>query len=204
MLVMFGYGSKIAEAVRRQLDEIVHGEVRGFETFRSALMDEPPLDAERYLFCAGVLIGKPFHEMRNDERESMVAVNFLSVLGACEQILAENPIARICIIGSDSAVRGSYDRVYAGSKAAVQSYIETRRVGPTQQLVGIAPSIIEDSGMTERRQDRDNLAARRAAHPKGRFLTVAEVAALVVFLLYEDRGYLSNTVIRMNGGEHTR
>ena len=72
--------------------------------------------------------------------------------------------------------------------------------GPQQQLVAVAPSIIEDSGMTKVRTDHENLAARCQANPKGRFLKAIEVARLVRFLLYDDKGYINNTVIEMNGG----
>lgn len=205
MLVMFGYSSKIAEAVRNELDRGAHRDAAyRLENFQAAMMDEPPLDAGRYLFTAGVMVGKPVNEMRHDERLSILDVNFISVLGACEQILDANDNARICIIGSESGYSGSFDRVYAGSKSAIHGYVEQRRVGPLQQLVAISPGIIGDAGMTERRTDVDNLDKRRLSHPKKRFLTCAEVARLAVFLLYEDQGYLSNTVIRMNGGEHTR
>lgn len=205
MLVIFGYGSKIAEAVRQRIDrDWGGGEVllpRGNEEFQAAHLDEPPLDAERYLFCAGTLIGKPMAEMRHDEALSMLDLNFASTVRACEAILAANDRARICIIGSESGYRGSYDKIYAGSKAALHAYVETRAVGPQQQLVAISPGIIEDCGMTERRTDRAVLDARRAAHPKGRFLTAAEVAATVVFALYDSSVYLCNEVIRLHGGE---
>ena len=55
--------------------------------------------------------------------------------------------------------------------------------------------------MTLRRTDRDRLERRAAKHPKRRFLDAADVARLVHFLLYVDRGYVSGCVIRMHGGE---
>lgn len=198
MFVMFGYSSKIAEAVRNRLDR---GEV--LETFQSALMDEPPLQAERYLFCAGVLVGRPIEEMHSDQVLSMLDVNFASVARACELILSANSKARICVVGSESGVYGSFDRVYAGSKAALHNYVETRRVGPEQQLVCIAPSIISDAGMTLRRTDA-LLAEKAAKHPKGRFLLCEEVAREIVHVLYGSSIFLTNTVIHLHGGEFTR
>lgn len=203
MLVIFGNGSKIAEEVRKQLDPFGGKGAYGLERFQAAQMAEPPLDAERYLFTAGVLIGKPAHEMTNAEADSMMAVNFTMVVSACEAILAANNEARICIIGSESAYAGSFDRVYAGTKAALHNYVEQRRVGPAQQLVAVSPGIIEDAGMTVRRTDRENLEARRAAHPKKRFLQSAEVAEKVIELLYGSI-FVCNTVLRMNGGEHAK
>jgi NAD(P)-dependent dehydrogenase (short-subunit alcohol dehydrogenase family) len=159
-----------------------------------------PAAADRYLFCAGFLAGEHIHQLSSAERQATMEVNFLSVVADCETILAKNPDARICIIGSESGFSGSFDAAYAGSKAAIHTYVETKPLSPGQQLVAVAPSIISDAGMTLRRDDRALLDQRAATHPKRRFLLAREVAALVHFLLYVDEGYLSGTVIRMHGG----
>ena len=57
-------------------------------------------------------------------------------------ILATNPSARICIIGSESAYRGSFDGTYAKSKAAIHRYVEATPTHGQQQLVAISPGII--------------------------------------------------------------
>jgi len=159
--------------------------------------------AERYLFAAGYLAGKSPKEISGVEAADTLSVNALWPISEINRILCLNPVARICVIGSESAYTGSYDMDYARSKKMLHDFVENRRLhSPDQQLVGIAPTIIEDSGMTKRRKDLDNLAAKRKAHPKHRFLTAMEVARMVYFLLYEDRGFISNVVIRMNGGGH--
>lgn len=198
MLVIVGWSSQIASELRNLLDsdheadaDIVRGQFGSL-----------PLDADRYFFCAGVLVGKPVVDFSVSEINSTLYVNFAHVISSCERIFQRNDKARICIMGSESGNSGSYDRFYAGSKAALHHYIETRAVNSRQQLVGIAPSIIGDAGMTTRRQDYGVLEQRLKHHPKRRFLTSREVALLVRFLLYEDDGYICNTVIRMNGGEH--
>jgi NAD(P)-dependent dehydrogenase (short-subunit alcohol dehydrogenase family) len=76
------------------------------------------------------------------------------------------------------------------------------KIKPQQQIVCVSPGIIEDAGMTVRREDRVNLARRRDMHPKRRFLRAIEVARMIHFLLYVDEGYTSGVVIRMNGGAH--
>jgi NAD(P)-dependent dehydrogenase (short-subunit alcohol dehydrogenase family) len=196
MLAITGFRSRISQEVIRLLWRKDYA-----QRFDPAMS---PLDANRYLFCAGVLAGKSAATVQDGEIEAMLSVNFSRVVLDCERILEANPEARICIIGSESGYSGSFDRIYSGSKAAIHSYIETRRLRPHQQLVGVAPGIIEDAGMTLRRTDHANLEKRKACHPKQRFVTSEEVARLILFLLYEDRGYISNTVIRMNGGERAR
>jgi len=112
-----------------------------------------------------------------------------------------NPRVRIAILGSESW-RGSFDTTYFLSKVGVNAYVQHRRLEHhAQQIVVISPTIIMDSGMTQRRHDLDRVATRAAAGPKGRLLNAAEVARLVHFVLYQDDGALTNVVLSMNAGE---
>lgn len=168
-------------------------------------LDEPAPHAERFLFCQGHLEGRSLGCHYADTAAKTFAVNFMEVAAACDRILMYNDAARICILGSESGIAGSYDMAYAGAKAALHLYVETKNLGPAQQLVAVAPGIVADAGMTLRRdsrEDQDRLTERARNHPKGRFCSALEVATLVRFLLYEDHGYLTGTVIRLNGGEH--
>jgi len=162
------------------------------------------INADRFVFCAGILNANPGVMQNEREIVESIRVNFIETAAMCDVILAQNSSARICIIGSESGLVGSYDDIYAMAKAALHAYVERKKLLSTeQQLVAIAPSIIEDAGMTLRRKDRDNLIRRRQEHPKRRFIKAIEVARLIQFLLYVDEGYISGVIIRMNGGAHT-
>ncbi len=160
---------------------------------------EPPIVA-RYVLAAGMLVGKPLLQQEPDELIGTLLANATIPIAFCDAVLMDNPHARICVIGSESGFTWSHDGTYAAAKAALHKYVETKKLKPMQQLICIAPSIIEDSGMTQRRTDLDHLARRKAEHPKQRFLRAKEVARLIHFVLYVDEGYLSGQVIRMNGG----
>jgi NAD(P)-dependent dehydrogenase (short-subunit alcohol dehydrogenase family) len=183
MLVVTGMGSTIVQELQELLpdEQIVRVDANAIFVPQS----------DRYLLCAGVIRPKMLSVQTEEEVAETLNVNFVWPAQMCELILSENMTARICVIGSESGYSGSFDMAYAGAKAAMHMFIETSKLQPRQQLVGIAPSIIEDSGMTNRRQDVDNLSTRRKEHPKGRFLEAMEVAKLVKHVLYEDRGYLS-------------
>jgi NAD(P)-dependent dehydrogenase (short-subunit alcohol dehydrogenase family) len=158
-------------------------------------------DATEFLFCQGMLVGKSIDRITYDEQAKTFDVNAIQVIDECDRIIAGRDNARIVVIGSESGFTWSHDSCYAASKAALHRYVETKRLRtPDQQLVCVAPGIISDSAMTQRRDDQDVLAVRAKNHPKGRWLLAAEVARLVHFLLYQDQGYISGTVIRMNGG----
>lgn len=192
MLAVTGLGSRIVEELKPLLPE-------GEEVVRIA-DDGPAPICERYFLCAGVLRPKKLKDQTSKEIGESLHVNLFRPIELCEQILEANERARICVMGSESGFAWSFDGTYAAAKAALHRYIETRKLGPYQQLVGIAPSIIEDTRMTEARTDLENLERRKQSHPKKRFLTAVEVARLAHFVLYIDQGYLSGHVIRLNGG----
>jgi NAD(P)-dependent dehydrogenase (short-subunit alcohol dehydrogenase family) len=196
MLAITGWNSQIVIELRGLLDDE--------EDCIRATYDAMPLDADRYFFCAGLLLPKRIEEMTGEEYIKTFAVNYSYPMLACESIFEANPRARICVMGSESGYSGSYNMLYASAKKALHKYVETKKLKPDQQLVCVSPGIIGNAGMTMRRTDTVVLAVREAKHPKQRFVTSLEVARLVRFLLYEDQGYICNTVIRMNGGEHTR
>jgi len=193
MLAVTGFHSKIVDELRKLLPG-------GEEIVPFDRLIDPKVWCDRYLFCAGVLRPKRLEEQSLDERDESWHVNLIRPMLLCDEILARNSRARIVVMGSESGFSWSFDGTYAAAKAALHRYVETKKLKPDQQLVCVAPSIIEDCGMTMRREDTENLERRRKAHPKQRFLKAVEIAKLIHFLLYVDQGYISNTVIRVNGG----
>lgn len=195
MLAIVGYGSRIAKELRELLDGDYEKEIR------RATYADCPVNYHRYLFCAGYLLPKRLLDMTYAEQNETIEANLLGVMRCCEDILRHNNSARICVLGSESGYAGSYNQLYSAAKAGLHRYVETKKLLVGQQLVAISPSIIGDAGMTLRRKDTEILEDRRKRHPKGRFLISLEVARVIRFLLYEDEGYITNTVIRMHGGE---
>jgi len=154
-----------------------------------------------FVLCAGVLYAHNILDQSPDERSRSINVNMLNTVALIEAILRKNEKAKIIVMGSASGVKGSYDTVYAMAKAGLHQYIRNKELLPDQQLVAIAPSIIGDSGMTLSRLDTERLKLRAEINPKKRFISAAEIARLIYFLLYIDHGFITNTVINMTGGE---
>ena len=198
MIVITGHTSKIAEEFEKAAQSFA---LVPFDLYKCRVPDDDfLLDANYYLFCQGLLRPKKMQDQTEAERTEGFEVNLDSIVRACDAVLAVNESARICIIGSESAYKGSFDDVYAVSKMLIHSYVERKKLAPGQQLVAISPGIIEDAGMTTRRTDQDTLNFRRAMHPMGRFLQSREVAEFAHHLLFHQP-YIRNTVIRMNGGQ---
>lgn len=194
MIAVRGYGSAIVKALRPLLpkDELF------IEVSRHADM---PIGADRYIFASGVIRPKAIRDQTDEELAETFIVNCAHVIQDCDRLIAENDKARICLIGSESGFQWSFDGAYAAAKAGLHRYVEVKRLRtPEQQLVCLAPTIIRDTAMTLSRNDLAAVDARGAACRKGRWLTAAEMAKTVFHLLYIDRGFISGTVIRMNGG----
>lgn len=194
MIAIRGMGSNIAKA----FVNVVFRSGTPLEIKRNSV---PPFNVDQYLICQGILYGKRRVDMTTEEVSETYKVNYIQPACMCDSILGHNPTARICVIGSESGISGSYDECYADSKRLIHHYVETKHTEPAQQLICVAPSIIEDAGMTLRRNDTENLDKLRDRHPKGRFLTSIEVAKMIYFLLFEDLGYTTGVVIRMHGGK---
>lgn len=128
-------------------------------------------------------------------------VNLYSFIIICETALQNNPRARIVVLGSESATKGSRDVGYWMAKAGLHSYVRGRKLQhPGQQLVCVAPSMVMGTGMTAQKSP-EQVAAAIASHPKQRGLEPIEVAKLIHFLLFVDQGYITNTIVEINGGK---
>jgi NAD(P)-dependent dehydrogenase (short-subunit alcohol dehydrogenase family) len=203
MLYVTGASTTIIRALRRMLPkgEQVKRPYGDLASLDLGWLRNAPTAARRYVFAAGVI--HPKRLIHQDAREigASLAVNLVSTVALCERVLARNHRARICVIGSASGEKGSYDTTYFLAKAALHAYVRERRLSfPKQQLVAVAPWVIGDSGMTRARTDL------RAVDPgpAGRFVRAREVAKVIRFLLYEDSGFISNTVVHMSGGQFAR
>lgn len=167
--------------------------------FIAERIENLPFDCDEYLLCGGVLYGKSITEIDDGELSETFMVNYSSIAKFCDTLFDVNTRAKVCVIGSESGVKGSYDMAYAGAKAALHLYVETKKlITPIQNLVCVSPTIIEDSGMTQRRDDLREVLKRGRCRRMGRWIKAKEVARIAHFALHEVA--LANTVIHVNGG----
>ena len=177
MLAVTGFRTTIV----RELAKLIDCHVARISADLSRLdteFDIPPA-ANHFVLAAGVLWQRQTAEQTAGEIATSLAVNMVNVVRLCESILATKPDARIVVIGSESASKGSFDQTYAVAKAGVHAYCRWRQVLPTQLLVCLAPPIISDSGMTKKRHDYPAVLFQR------KHVTAAQVAKSVRSLLYD-------------------
>lgn len=177
MLAVTGLASTLVQELIKLLPE-------GEDTIRIP-MDTSQLDAplklpkaDRFVLAAGILPGKGVGEYSPQMVMQVTACNLWNPIRICEWLLMTRHDVRICLIGSDSARKGSYDRMYAATKAGLHAYVQFRTVKPPQQLVLVSPPIIRDSAMTQKRADLAEVIRSRVT------CSAADVARVVHRLLY--------------------
>lgn len=158
----------------------------------------------KFCISVGILQKKRIINQSKEEISNSFFTNCISIVLLCEKIFSINNNARIVIISSESAQKGSFDETYFLSKSALNKYVEERIVDSNQQLVSISPSTIEDSNMTINRTDKERLAEYKNKHPKKRFLKMQEIANLINFLFLDNSQYICNENININGGKFAR
>lgn len=194
------YGTGLKSQIMKELEDVSNEEITSVSTFFQLYRSSCRFNTYRFVFCSGFLPSKSVLESSIADIEKTFFVNATKIVKSCERILNLVPKARIVVIGSESALRGSYNEAYAMSKAALHNYVETKITDTDQQLVCVSPWIIADAGMTLRREDKTRLQSLKQNHPKQRFVTSREIAKLINFLLYVDDGYITGTTIRVHGG----
>ncbi len=163
------------------------------------------IESDIIILLHSIIIPKTHLKKTLNEKIRQVKINLLSHLEIIELALKYNKKARIFVLGSESAEKGSFDIIYALSKTALHQYIKERKIlFPKQQIVGISPSTIIDSKMTINRKDKINVLRSIKSNPKKRGIYSKELSKLIFSLIYSNTDYISNTVIDVYGGKFSR
>ncbi|WP_213989952.1 SDR family oxidoreductase [Sodalis sp. dw_96] len=131
----------------------------------------------------------------------------VNVLGVVATIRAAAPVitdgGRIISVGSGLGTRvgfaGTTD--YAASKAAIVGYAKgaARDLGPRNITVNVVQPGVMATDMAAGSADKLP-PSFMDTHAIGRFATVEEVAAVIAFIAGPDAGYMTGSVVDVNGG----
>ena len=156
------------------------------------------------VFLAGILPGKSLAAYEDALMDDVMRSNFTAQAALLRRLLPQfNHGAQVWMLSSISGDRGSFDPVYAASKAALVAFVKSLAtwLAPALRVNVLAPALIQDSPMFAAMTPE-----RRAHHlantPTGRLTTPAEIAAVIVNLCEPAWANLNGQVIRLNGGAH--
>jgi len=161
-----------------------------------------PIDV--IIFLSGVLPGLSLTDYTHNLISKVMSINFVgpaNLLTSLLPIMADGSI--VLMMSSISAERGSFDPIYAASKAAQVALVKSlsQWLSPKIRFNAIAPSLIESSEMFINMPDH-----RRAFHlertPTQRFVSKDEIAGIIYSLCEPEWSSVNGQVIRVNGGSY--
>lgn len=208
-LHLFGSTNAIAAAVKRQnaaMDTIEYS-LNQFSQFGGESVHFKLVENLEHIIIYSWGVLNPERLLEQDEAKTWnsLYINFVLPARLLEMLNQSKIKFRFVYISSESAIKGSYDATYAMGKAAMERFIREIRINkPDSSCVAIAPSMIEDAGMTVRRSDQENVVKALETHPKRRLLRSAEVAKMINWIINEGSDYLTNTTIHLDGGKFSR
>ncbi|MDT0377699.1 SDR family oxidoreductase [Streptomyces sp. DSM 42041] len=156
------------------------------------------------VFLAGILPGDSLDAYSDEQIADVLTVNVGAQAALLRRLL---PLmgdgGQVVMTASVSGERGSFDPVYAASKAAVIGLVKSLAtwLAPRIRVNAVSPALIEDSTMY-----RDMAPERRSVHrertPTGRLVTAQEVAGVIAGLCDPAWAGLNGQIIGVNGGAH--
>ena len=156
------------------------------------------------VLLAGILPGLSLEQYEYAQIDHVMTVNFTGQARLTKALLPHMKCgSQIIMMSSISGERGSYDPIYAASKAAIIGFVKSLAtwLAPRVRVNALAPALIAGSTMFEEMKPE-----RRAHHvqqtPTQRLTTIDELAALTVELCGPAWASLNGQVIRINGGSY--
>ena len=158
------------------------------------------------VFLSGVLPGKSLSEYSMEDINKVFSIN---IIGQIQLISLLQPImsrkVRILMMSSISAQRGSFDPIYASSKAAISGFTKSMMstLPKDATINAIAPGLIEESAMfdemTNERQDFHKNQIR-----SGKLLLGSDLADIIFDLCQDHWSHLNGACIDLSGGQNVR
>ncbi len=158
--------------------------------------------------CAGSILLKPAHLIRDDEFAATLAANLTSaffVLRAAVRVMMRQPAGgSIVLCSSVAARRGLVNHeAIAAAKAGVEGLALAAAASYARQGIRVncvAPGLTR-TGMTRRLTDNESVARASAAlHPLGRIGEPDEVASAIAWFLDPAQRWVTGQVLGVDGG----
>lgn len=154
------------------------------------------------IILAGILPGKSIEEYSNDKIEEVINTNFTSHIHLIKTLTPYlNIDSNIIIMSSISGIRGSFDPVYAATKAALIGLVKSLALWNKDKykINAVAPSLIEESsmffGMSKKRRD-----FHKNNSPSKKLISKSQISKIIFNICESDSKYCNGEIIEINGG----
>lgn len=157
------------------------------------------------VLLSSILPGKAIADYSDALMAEVMAINFTAQAALVRELLpALAPGASVVAMSSISGQQGSFDPIYAASKAAVIAFVRSLATwhGRTARFNCIAPGLIEDTAMFHA-MSPERQQFHRTATPTGELLSIDDLANVIVDLAQPQWRSLNGAVISLNGARFT-
>lgn len=156
------------------------------------------------VFLSGVLPGLTLSDYDDELMNQVMTVNFTGQAALLRRILpylSEGSL--VLMMSSISAERGSFDPIYAASKAAQIAFVKSLAIwlAPKVRFNVITPALIDDSTMFNE-MDPERRTFHLKQTPTGRLTTKDDIAGVIHSLCEPAWSNVNGQVIRVNGGSY--
>jgi 3-oxoacyl-[acyl-carrier protein] reductase len=157
-----------------------------------------PFKIDALVVLVGVCPGKELGAYSFGRIAQISMINFVGPLNVVRTFASQLDGASVALMSSVSGVRGSFDPIYAASKAALIGFVRSMSLHPASFRVNaIAPDLIEGSTMYN-----DMAEERRAYHrrssPTGRLTSLQDVSRAIRTTIEST---VNGKIVYLAGGE---
>jgi 3-oxoacyl-[acyl-carrier protein] reductase len=173
---------------------------QSMQAFARLARSHGPLDA--VLLLAAVLPGKSLVEYDFRTMHEVMSINLTAPARLLALLLPELAAgAQVLLMSSSAGTRGSYDPLYAASKAGLIGLMKSLALwhGKQARFNCLAPALVEGSAM-ERSMSEEVRARHRADSPTGALVQLEDLAQAIVDLTGPHWSHLNGAVIPLDGG----
>jgi NAD(P)-dependent dehydrogenase (short-subunit alcohol dehydrogenase family) len=159
-------------------------------------------DIDIVIFLAGVLPGKALADYEDQLMETVMRVNFTGQASFLKRILPHlKPGASVILMSSISGERGSFDPIYAASKAAQIGFVKSLAswLAPKIRINAISPSLIDESSMFHD-MDINRREFHKQQSPTKKLISKPELAKIIINLCEPSSSEINGQVVSVYGG----
>lgn len=213
---IWDYDRSVLETAVQQLDKAGHVDAELVDVSEAASVDraiDATISKHRRIdiLVANAGIAGPNHktwEYPVEEWQRVINVNLLGVYHCCRAILPHmlrQDYGRIVNVASIAGKEGNPNAsAYSASKAGVIAL--TKSLGKETALNNIAVNCITPAAARTRifdQMSKEHVDYMLSRIPRGRFLEVDEVSAMVAWLVSEENSFTTAAVFDLSGGRAT-
>ena len=157
---------------------------------------------DRIIFLQGQLKGKSLNDFKTNSIRENFDINFIGQAILLKKIRKNiNKNCLIIFISSISALRGSYDPIYAASKGAIVSFVKSLATwcAPEIRCIGLLPGVVKETKIYKR-FSKKRIKFQIKQTPNAELLNKADLSKIIVDLLKPHWRHANGSIININGG----